>query len=104
MRISVTSRHLKPTRELKDYAKERLKKVKKYLSEPIEANVILTEEKFRHIAEVTITHSGITIRGEEVATDMRSAIDKAMEKIEKQLRRQKDKLYGQKRVKEKWRS
>jgi putative sigma-54 modulation protein len=104
MRISLTYRHLKPTKELKDYAKERLRKVKKYLSEPIEAGVILTWEKFRHIVEITITHSGITIRGEEVATDMRAAIDKAMEKIEKQLRRQKDKLYDKKRTKEKWRS
>jgi putative sigma-54 modulation protein len=104
MKISLTSRHLKPTKELKNYAKERLRKVKKYLSEPIEANIILTWEKFRHIVEITINHSGITIRGEEVATDMRAAIDKAMEKIEKQLRRQKDKLYDKKRAKEKWRS
>jgi len=104
MKISVTSRHLKPTKDLKDYTKEKLRKIKKYLAEPIEANVILTGEKFRYLAEVTITHSGKTIRGEEVATDMRSAIDKAIEKIEKQLRRQKDKLNNQKRVKEKWRS
>lgn len=104
MRILVTSRHLKPTKDMKDYAKEKLRKVKKYLSEPIEANVILAEEKFRHLTEVTITHSGITIRGEGMATDMRSAIDKATEKIEKQLRRQKDKLSNPKRAKEKWRS
>jgi len=104
MKISVTFRHLEPTEDLKDYAKEKLKKAKKYLSEPIEASVILAEEKFRHLAEITITHSGVTIRGEEVNADMRLAIDKTMEKIEKQLRRQKDKLDHQKKVKEKWRS
>ena len=104
MKVSVTSRHLKSTKGLRDYVEEKLLKISKYLSEPVEANVVLTGEKFRQLSEVTITHSGLTTRGEGEATDMRSAIDDAIERIEKQLRRQKDKFNHQKKVMEKWRS
>ncbi|UCD83458.1 MAG: ribosome-associated translation inhibitor RaiA [Deltaproteobacteria bacterium] len=104
MKISVTSRHLKSNKGLRDYVEEKLLKMGKYLSEPIEANVVLTGEKFRQLSEVAITHSGLTTRGEGEAADIRSAIDNAIEKLEKQLRRQKDKFNHQKKVMEKWKS
>jgi putative sigma-54 modulation protein len=87
MQISVTFRHMDSQEALKDYVSQRVNRVKKYLDNPLEAQVILSVEKFRHIAEVTITGDGITIHGEESAEDMFSAIDLVMDKIERQARK-----------------
>lgn len=92
MQISVTFRHMDSKEALKDYVFQRANRVKKYLDNPLEAQVILTVEKFRHIAEVTITGDGITIHGEESAEDMFSAIDLVMDKIERQARKHAKKI------------
>ncbi|RME01421.1 MAG: ribosome-associated translation inhibitor RaiA, partial [Deltaproteobacteria bacterium] len=54
MNISVTFRHMEPSEALKAYAEEKLGKLKKYVIPPVEVNVVLSVEKFRHIAEVTL--------------------------------------------------
>ena len=63
MQVSVTFRHMDSQESLKEYASHRVKRVKKYMDNPLEAQVILSVEKFRHIAEVTINGNGITIHG-----------------------------------------
>jgi putative sigma-54 modulation protein len=92
MQISVTFRHLDPSPALKSYAQDKLMKMKKYLNPPIEAHVVLTLEKFRHYAEVTIAANGLRINSEEVTDDMYSAIDKVIDKIERQVKKHKEKI------------
>lgn len=87
MQISVTFRHVDSSEALKDYAVRKLSKMDKYLDTPLEANVVLGIEKFRHQADITIIGDGLKIKGREETGDMYSAIDLAMEKIEKQLKR-----------------
>lgn len=91
MQVTVTFRHTEPTEALKSYAEEKIKKIEKFLNSPQEAHVVLSVEKIRHIAEVFITADGLTITGKEETSDLYSAIDKVMDKIERQLKRQKDK-------------
>ena len=91
MQISVTFRHVESSPALKDYAIKKLAKMDKYLDTPLEANVVLGIEKFRHQADITITGDGLKIKGREETGDMYSAIDLAMEKIEKQLKRFREK-------------
>ncbi|MDD3581261.1 MAG: ribosome-associated translation inhibitor RaiA [Desulfobacca sp.] len=91
MQISVTFRHVDPSEALKNYAMKRVSKLKRYLDGPVEAHVVLGTEKFRHQADITITSNSLKIKGKEETADMYSAIDMAMEKIEKQVRRLLDK-------------
>jgi len=92
MQVSVTFKHLEPSDAIRSYAEEKVKKINKYVDNAIEANVVLTVEKFRHIAEINLMANGVPVSGTEVTEDMYSSIDKVMDKIEKQLRRYKDRI------------
>jgi putative sigma-54 modulation protein len=87
MEISVTFRHMEPSTELKSYVEEKVYKVKRYFDFPVEANVVLKVEKFRHIADMTLCIDGNKIKAVEQTGDMYSSIDQVMDKIEEQLRR-----------------
>ena len=92
MDIIVTFRHMEPTESLKTYAEDKLSKIKKYLDFPLEAHVVLAVEKFRHIADVTLSVDGTRIKGVEETEDMYSAIDQVMDKIEKQVKRYRSRI------------
>ena len=92
MQVLITGRHMEMTDALQDYVKSKVERVGKYLENIKEAVVILTVEKYRHSAEVTIKANGITINGEEETDDMYSSIDLVMEKIERQVKKYKEKI------------
>lgn len=92
MDIAVTFRHMRPTEGLRRYAEEKVSKIKKYLDSPIEAHVVLSVEKFRHIADVTLSINGTWIKGIEQTDDMYSAIDQVMDKLEKQVKKSRSKI------------
>ncbi|HEV8321105.1 MAG TPA: ribosome-associated translation inhibitor RaiA [Myxococcota bacterium] len=92
MDISVTFRHMEPTEALKDYAREKLDRIKKFMRRPIEAHVVFSVEKHYHIAEVTLRVNGIAIRGRERTEDMYSSIDAVVDKLDYQVRRYKERL------------
>jgi len=87
MEITVTFRRMEPTESLRLYAVEKLSKIKKYLDSPLEAHVVLEVEKFRHMADVTLSVDGTWVKAVEETGDMYSAIDQVMDKIEKQVKR-----------------
>jgi len=87
MQLSVTFRHMEPSDALKEYAQEKISRVKKYLDSPVEAHVVMSVEKFRHTADVTITSDGFKINGQEETGDMYSAIDMVVDKLERQVKR-----------------
>lgn len=91
MDITVTFRHVEPADSLKEYAEEKLSKIDKYFDYPIEAHIVLTAEKFRRMADVTLSVNGTVIKAEEETEDMYSAIDQVMDKIEIQVKRYRDK-------------
>ena len=92
MDIAVTFRHIEPTESLRTYAEEKVSKIKKYLDSYAEAHIVLTVEKFRHMADVTLSVNGTTIKGVEETGDMYSAIDQVTDKIEKQVKRYRSKI------------
>lgn len=96
MQITTTFRHMESSEPLKSYAEDKLEKVRKYIDEPIVAQVFLTVEKIRHSAEVTITAKGITIKAAEETNDMYAAVDAVVDKIERQLRRYKERIKAHK--------
>ena len=92
MDITVTFRHMEPSESLRSYAEEKVSKINKYLDFPIEAHIVLAVEKFRRMADVTLSLNGTMIKGVEETEDMYSSIDQVMDKIEKQVKRYREKL------------
>ncbi len=92
MNIIVNGRHLEITPALKSYAEEKLKKFDRYLSHITEAVVTLTVEKYRHKAEVLLKANGLLIQAEGVTGEIYSAIDEVVEKLEKQVKKYKEKM------------
>jgi putative sigma-54 modulation protein len=87
---------MESSESISGYAKKKMEKVEKYLIEPIEVHFVLSVEKIRHIAEVTINANGVTIKGEESTGDMYSAIDLVMDKVGRQVKKHKEKLKSHK--------
>lgn len=92
MDITVTFRHMEPIDSLKTYAEEKISKLDRYLDFPMEAHVVLAVEKFRHMADVTLSLNGTMIKAVEETEDMYSAIDQVLDKIEKQVKRNRSKI------------
>ena len=93
MQIAVTFKHMEVSQPVRSYVEEKLARVKKYIEEPIDAQVVLSvEKKIRHSAEVTLVAKGVTIKGSEETNDMYAAIDAVVDKMERQLKRYKEKL------------
>ena len=94
MKISVTFRNTEGENWHKEYVDDRLKKMKKYIDRPVEAHVVLSVEKFRNVAEVNLMADGLNVNAKEESKDMHLAIDNAIEKIERQLKKHKEKIRG----------
>jgi putative sigma-54 modulation protein len=92
MQTSVTFKNLDPSDHLKSYVGDKLDRFDKFLDNPAEANVVLAVEKFRHIAEINISGDRLIINGKEETVDMYSAIDMVLDKLEKQIKKNKQKI------------
>jgi len=92
MQTSVTFKNLNPSDHLKAYVREKLDRFDRLLDNPAEANVVLSVEKFRHIAEINISGDRLNINGKEEINDMYSAIDMVLDKLEKQIKKGKQKI------------
>ncbi|MCX5896363.1 MAG: ribosome-associated translation inhibitor RaiA [Proteobacteria bacterium] len=96
MEVTVTFRHLASTDALRSYAQEKVMRIKKYVSVTAEVAVVLSLEKHRHLAEITLNTDGATINAREVTEDMYAAIDLAVDKIERQVKKHKEKVKNHK--------
>jgi putative sigma-54 modulation protein len=87
MQVSVTFKNMESSDALKQYVQDRASRLTKYVDRPMESQVTLTVQKFRHIVDVVINADGIRIAGEESHDDMYAAIDLVMDKIERQVKK-----------------
>ncbi len=92
MQTSVTFKNLEPSDPLKSYIKNKLEKLDKLLDNPAEANVVLSVEKIHHITEIKLTGDRLNVNCREETGDMYSSIDKALDKLEKQIKKNKGKI------------
>jgi len=92
MQTSVTFKNLDSSDTLRSYVQEKLDRFDRLLDNPAEANVVLSVEKFRHMAEINISGDRLTINGKEETIDMYSAIDMVLDKLEKQIKKSKQKI------------
>lgn len=92
IKVSVTFRHVAPTEALKRYVEQKIHRVGKFFSQPLEAHVILAvESKECQLAEMELHAHGTRLHGKEQHQDLYAAIDLIIDKIERQIKKQKDK-------------
>lgn len=91
MKIIVNGRHLELTPALKSYAEDKIKKFERYSSDISEAVVTLSIEKYRHKADVLLKANGMLIQAESVTGEIYSSIDEVTEKLDRQVKKYKDK-------------
>ncbi|HMA66313.1 MAG TPA: ribosome-associated translation inhibitor RaiA [Desulfosalsimonadaceae bacterium] len=92
MQTSVTFKNIEPSENLKNYVSNKIEKLDKLLDNPGEANVVLSVEKIRHITEIKLLGDRLTLNCREESNDMYSSIDLALDKLEKQLKKNKQKV------------
>ena len=91
--FTVRGKNIEITPSLREYVEKRVGKVTKYFENVGDITVLLTVSKGRHIVEVTVpVQGGILLRGEEATMDMYTSIDLVVEKLERQIHKQKTKL------------
>ena len=87
MRIDFTGRQMEVSAGLRQYTEERLRKLTRLLQDRFELHVILTAEKHRRIAEITLKFRDHTLVGIETTGDARSSLNGALDKLERQTLR-----------------
>ena len=90
MKLTVAGLKIKITQAIEDHLHKKIEKSLKSLPESADVHVALTVEKYRHFAEVTVKDKGYTVHGESETDDLYSAMDEAVERTEKQLKKHKD--------------
>ena len=91
MQLDVTGHHVEITEALRSYVTSKLDKVGRHFDLVQDAHCVLTVEKLRHRAETTINVSGGKIHAEATEEDMYAAIDSMADKIERRVRKHKEK-------------
>jgi putative sigma-54 modulation protein len=92
MQVEVTFLHMESSEALKSFAAKQVARIEKYVHAPTDAKVVLSVEKHEHRAEINVSANGVRIRGEKAGPDMYGSIDGAAQKIERQLKRYRQKL------------
>jgi putative sigma-54 modulation protein len=98
MNIIVTGRHLEVTSALKNYAEKKIKKFDRYLSNISEAVVTISVQKYRHKVEVLLKVNGVLIQAEGITGEVYSSIDEVVEKLQRQIKKYKEKLVSHRKT------
>ncbi len=92
MQSTITFKKIDTSVSLKSYVKKKLDKFDKMLDSPGEAHVVLSVEKIRHIAEITLTCDRLKIHAKEDSESMYSSIDALMDIVKSQIKKNKEKI------------
>jgi putative sigma-54 modulation protein len=93
MNLNVSGHHLELTPAIRTYVHAKLERVSRHFDHVIDAHVILTVDKLRQKAEVTLHVRGKDLHCECEEQDLYAAIDLLVDKLDRQVLRYKDKLY-----------
>lgn len=92
MKIIITGRKCTPRDSFKEHAEKKLQKVERFFDDSAEAKVTATVEKSCQIVEVTVATRGMIFRSEERAQNMNEALDKCVDSLIRQIRKNKTRL------------
>lgn len=92
MQLNLTGHHIEITQALRDYVTSKVERLERHFDQVIDAHVILSVEKLRQKAEATLYISGGNIHADAVEEDMYAAIDALVDKLDRQVKRYKEKI------------
>jgi putative sigma-54 modulation protein len=93
MNLSVSGHHLEVTAAIRSYVQSKIGRVTRHFDHVIDAHVILTADKLKQKAEVTLHVPGKELHCESEESDLYAAIDMLADKLDRQILKYKDKLY-----------
>jgi putative sigma-54 modulation protein len=99
MQIDITGHHVEVTPALRAYVTEKMQKLIRHSDQVISIRVILNVEKLQQNAEASVNVGGRTLFGSVSATDMYASIDGLVDKLDRQIRRRKDRFTNHHNVK-----
>lgn len=92
MQINLTGHHVDITDSLRDYSEQKVSRLERHFDHLTDIHIILTVEKLRHKAEATVNLSGGQVHAEAVESDMYAALDVMIDKLDRQVKKYKEKL------------
>ncbi len=92
MQINITGHHVELTAALQDYIKNKLQRIERHFDHVVDVRIVLSVEKQRQKAEATIHVARNTLHADCEHEDMYAAIDLMFDKLDRQVRRHKEKI------------
>jgi len=92
MQLNLTGHHIGITPALRDYVTEKLQRLERHFDHVTNVHVILSVEKTRQKAEATINITGSQLHADAVDEDMYAAIDALVDKLDRQIKKHKEKI------------
>lgn len=90
MEVTFTFRQVESSEGVKNYAREKIGKLQKYLRSPLAADVVLSMERHLQRVEIDVRSDGHRWAGSHDSEDMYASIDLVIDKIDRQIRDEKD--------------
>jgi putative sigma-54 modulation protein len=92
MQINITGHHVDVSPALRDYVNDKMQRISRHFDHVISINVVLNVERHIQAAEATVHAAGRSLFATQKAEDMYAAIDGLTDKLDRQVRRYKDRL------------
>lgn len=94
MEINVTFRHSESSKVLRNHIEDKIQRLSKYFIKPTNAHITLNVEGTRHMAEISLAENHSLFNAKVLSHDMYLSVDRALAKIETQLKKHKEKVKG----------
>ena len=94
MNVQVSGHHFEVTAAIRDYVMSKLARIQRHFDQVIDINVVLSVQKLRQMAEISVHMPGKDIHVESDDEDLYAAIDLMMDKLDRQIIKHKDKAFG----------
>jgi putative sigma-54 modulation protein len=92
MQLNVSGHHVEVTESLRGYVTTKIERLERHFDNVSDVHCILTVEKLRHKAEATVNVNGDTIYADATEEDMYAAIDGLVDKLDRRVKKLKEKL------------
>ena len=92
MQINLSGHHVEITTPLREYVNSKMERLERHFDQVTDIHVVLGVEKLRHKAEATMHISGGDIFADAVEENMYAAIDSLVDKLDRQLKKHKEKI------------
>ena len=97
MQITIDGHHVDVTDSIRDYVESKMTRIERHFDQVVDVHVVLGVEKQRQMVEVTIHLAGNNIHAHSENDDMYAAIDLLIDKLDRQVKKHKEKLTNHRR-------